>query len=100
MRFGEAGTSAFNFARSEFGRLRKAADAMPLPKPKPRAVCEHLIVSSIALERILAVPDTRPLPQNSPARSGDVVRIVVTDHQDRRPVEDILCTDEAYRIIY
>jgi len=40
---------------------------------------------------------TKDFPENSDARSGDVVRIVVTDHQDRRPVEDILCTDEAYR---
>jgi SAM-dependent methyltransferase len=29
-------------------------------------------------------------PENAAARSGDVVHIVVTDHQDRRPVEDIL----------
>jgi len=29
-----------------------------------------------------------------------VVRIIVTDHQDRRPVEDILCTDESYRAAY
>ena len=33
-------------------------------------------------------------------RSGDLVRIVVTDHQDRRPVEDILWTDESYRTVY
>lgn len=43
---------------------------------------------------------TRDFPENAAARSGDVVRIVVTDHQDRRPVEDILCTDEAYRAAY
>jgi hypothetical protein len=28
------------------------------------------------------------------------VRIVVTDHQDRRPVEDIFWTDESYRTVY
>jgi len=39
-------------------------------------------------------------PENADARSGDVVRIVVTDHQDRRPVEDILCTDESYRMLH
>jgi SAM-dependent methyltransferase len=38
--------------------------------------------------------------ENLAARSGDVVRIIVTDHQDRRPGEDILCTDEAYRMVY
>jgi SAM-dependent methyltransferase len=43
---------------------------------------------------------TRDFPENAAARSGDVVRIIVTDHQDRRPVEDILCTDESYREIY
>jgi SAM-dependent methyltransferase len=43
---------------------------------------------------------TKAFPENAHARSGDVVRIVVTDHRDARPVEDILCTDEAYRVIY
>jgi hypothetical protein len=43
---------------------------------------------------------TKDFPENASARSGDVVRIVVTDHQDRRPVEDILCTDESYREVY
>ena len=43
---------------------------------------------------------TKDFPENAVARSGDVVRIVVTDHQDRRPVEDILCTDESYRAVY
>jgi hypothetical protein len=28
------------------------------------------------------------------------VRIIVTDHQDRRPVEDILCGDEEYQALY
>ena len=40
---------------------------------------------------------TRDFPENAAARSGDVVRIVVTDHHDRRPVEDILWTEESYR---
>jgi hypothetical protein len=35
--------------------------------------------------------------QVSEARSGDVVFIIVTDHRDRRPVEDILRTDESYQ---
>jgi hypothetical protein len=42
----------------------------------------------------------RDFPENALARSGDVVRIVVTDYQDRRPVEDILWTDESYRAVY
>ena len=43
---------------------------------------------------------TKDFPENAVARSGDVVRIVVTDHQDRRPVEDILWTDESYQAVY
>ncbi|MFZ0774338.1 MAG: class I SAM-dependent methyltransferase [Candidatus Sulfotelmatobacter sp.] len=43
---------------------------------------------------------TRDFPENSAARSGDVVRIIVTDHEDRRPVEDIVWTDESYRAVY
>ena len=43
---------------------------------------------------------TKAFPENAHAESGDVVRIVVTDHQDSRPVEDIVCSDEAYQEIY
>jgi SAM-dependent methyltransferase len=43
---------------------------------------------------------TREFPENRAARSGDVVKIVMTDVTDRRPVEDVLCTDEAYREVY
>ena len=43
---------------------------------------------------------TRDFPENHQAQSGDVVRIVTTDHPDHRPVEDILCSDEEYRDIY
>ncbi|HZW95944.1 MAG TPA: hypothetical protein VFF64_23565 [Candidatus Eremiobacteraceae bacterium] len=43
---------------------------------------------------------TKDFPENAAAGSGDVVHIIVTDHQDRRPVEDILWTDESYRAVY
>jgi SAM-dependent methyltransferase len=43
---------------------------------------------------------TRPFPENHQARSGDLVRIVMLDVPDRRPVEDILTTDETYRGIF
>lgn len=43
---------------------------------------------------------TRDFPENHQARSGDIVRIITTDHPDGRPVEDILCADEEYREIY
>jgi SAM-dependent methyltransferase len=43
---------------------------------------------------------TKDFPENEAARSGDKVRIIVTDHADARPVEDILWTDEAYRQVF
>jgi SAM-dependent methyltransferase len=43
---------------------------------------------------------TRDFPENRHARSGDRVRIIITDVDDQRPVEDILWTDEAYREVY
>ncbi len=43
---------------------------------------------------------TVDFPENLAARSGDVVRIINTAVADRRPVEDILWTDEAWREVY
>jgi SAM-dependent methyltransferase len=43
---------------------------------------------------------TKDFPENSQARSGDIVKIVTTEIPDRRPTEDILFTDEAYRDVY
>jgi SAM-dependent methyltransferase len=43
---------------------------------------------------------TKDYPENRLAKSGDIVRIVTTDFPDRRPTEDILWTDEAYREVY
>jgi ubiquinone/menaquinone biosynthesis C-methylase UbiE len=43
---------------------------------------------------------TKEFPQNRFAKSGDKVRIIVTDHADPRPAEDILWTDEAYRQVF
>jgi SAM-dependent methyltransferase len=43
---------------------------------------------------------TKDFPENQLAKSGDKVRIIVTDHADARPVEDILWTEEAYREVF
>lgn len=43
---------------------------------------------------------TQAFPENRQARSGDRVRIVMLDVEDRRPVEDILWTDASYREVY
>lgn len=43
---------------------------------------------------------TRAFPENRNARSGDRVLIVMLDVEDRRPVEDILWSDEDYNEVY
>jgi SAM-dependent methyltransferase len=43
---------------------------------------------------------TRDFPENREAKSGDVVRIVMTDVTDRRPVEDVVCSKAAYLDVY
>lgn len=66
--------------------------------PRGRIV---IIVSDPAIYRHeWASFSTRDFPENHTARNGDTVRIVMLDVPDRRPVEDILCTPEAYRDIF
>jgi SAM-dependent methyltransferase len=43
---------------------------------------------------------TRDFPENRTAVSGDRVRIVMLDVPDRRPVQDVLHTDEDYRATF
>lgn len=43
---------------------------------------------------------TRDFPENLSAGSGDLVRVVMLDVPDRRPVEDIVCSDADYRRLY
>ena len=43
---------------------------------------------------------TRDFPENRSARSGDKVKIINTELEDKRPVEDVLWTDESYREVY
>ncbi len=43
---------------------------------------------------------TKDYPENRAARSGERVRIVMLDVEDRRPVEDIVWSDEDYSEVY
>ena len=43
---------------------------------------------------------TQDYPENRTAASGDKVKIVMLDVEDRRPVEDIIWTDEDYHEVY
>jgi ubiquinone/menaquinone biosynthesis C-methylase UbiE len=43
---------------------------------------------------------TKDFPENRKAKSGDKVRIIQTDTEDVRPVEDVLWTDEYYQVTF
>jgi SAM-dependent methyltransferase len=43
---------------------------------------------------------TKDFPENKKAKCGDKVKIIMTDVDDRRPVEDIVWPDEDYRKTY
>jgi SAM-dependent methyltransferase len=43
---------------------------------------------------------TKDFPENRDAKSGDIVRIIQSDIDDKRPVSDILWTEESYQETY
>jgi len=43
---------------------------------------------------------TKAFPENRQARDGDLVRIIMLDVPDQRPVEDVVCGDEHYRALF
>jgi len=43
---------------------------------------------------------TKDFPENRTARTGDKVKIIMTDVEDRRPVEDVLWMPEAYLEVF
>ncbi len=40
---------------------------------------------------------TKDFPENKHAKSGDKVRIIITEVEDKRPVEDVVWVDEYYQ---
>ena len=43
---------------------------------------------------------TKDFPENKKAKTGDIVKIIMTDVDDRRPVEDIFWTEEDYYTLF
>ncbi|NIM69122.1 MAG: methyltransferase domain-containing protein [Xanthomonadales bacterium] len=65
------------------------------------AGCIVNLVSSPAIYRHEWVSfSTRDFPDNHAAQSGDIVRVVMLDVEDSRPVEDVLWTHESYLDVY
>ena len=43
---------------------------------------------------------TKDFPENEHAKSGDKVKIIMKDVEDKRPVEDVIWSDEDYQEVY
>ncbi len=71
---------------------------------------KHLLAPGGRIVSLVSTPEiythewasfsTREFPENREARSGDLVRIVMTDVTDSRPVEDVVCSKASYSEIY
>ena len=63
--------------------------------------CLLLVVSSAEIYvNEWASFSTRDFSENRHARDGDPVRIIMLDVPDRRPVDDVFCTDAQYRRLF
>lgn len=60
----------------------------------------NLVSSPEIYTREWASFSTKDFPENKRAKSGDRVRIIQTDTEDKRPVEDILWSDIKYKEAY
>jgi SAM-dependent methyltransferase len=103
---GELAQASWDLVLSAFAFDNIAPDAKP---PLLRGVANLLAPSGIFVN-LVSSPEiylhewasfsTAAFPENRSAKSGDRVRCVITDIEDRRPVEDVVCSDEDYRKLY
>jgi SAM-dependent methyltransferase len=108
----ETGPTAFPEASCDLALAAFTFDNVPGRDTKVRllSALRRLLRPSGVLVNLVSSPDiychewasftTRDFPGNLEARSGDRVRIVMTDVPDHRPVEDILWAHEAYLECY
>ena len=60
----------------------------------------HLVSSSEIYKHEWASFSTKDFPENLIARTGDIVKCIMTDVEDRRPVEDVIWYDKDYRTVF
>jgi ubiquinone/menaquinone biosynthesis C-methylase UbiE len=79
-------------------KIRNMKEIKRLLKPGGKFV--NLVSSPDIYIHEWASFSTRDFPENRLAKSGDKVKIIMTDVDDNRPVEDVVWTDDAYRDVY
>lgn len=99
--------------RGSFSLIQSAFTFDNIPQPDKLRLFRDLrtlLTTDGILVNIVSAPEiylhewasftTKDFPENRDARSGDRVRIITTDFEDRSPAVDILCTHESYLEIY
>jgi len=76
-------------------KVRNLREMKRLLKTEGRGV--NLVSSPEIYTHEWASFSTKDFPENKHAKSGDKVRIIQTDIEDKRPVVDVVWTDESYR---
>jgi SAM-dependent methyltransferase len=66
----------------------------------PQGILVHIVSTPQIYWHEWSSFTTRDFPENRHAKTGDVVRIITTDFEDRTPCIDILFPDEAYRELF
>src|SRR5215468_9996933 len=107
------GSIASEFAPGSFDIILAAFtfDNMPTEtKAEVLSGLRILLAPSGCLLLIVSAPEiyvnewasfsTRDFPENRHASDGDRVHIIMLDVPDRRPVEDVFCTDAHYRRLF
>jgi SAM-dependent methyltransferase len=105
--FSEFGADAYDLALSVF-----TFDNIPTMEKKVRNFrgLRRLLKSEGRMVNVVSSPEiythewasfsTKDFPENKRAKSGDKVRIIQTDTEDKRPVEDVVWTDDSYQRTY
>ena len=79
-------------------KLKNFRELKRLLKREGRIV--NLVSSPEIYKHEWASFSTKDFPENRKARSGDKVKIIMTDVEDKRPVEDVVWSDKSYRAVF
>ncbi|HEY3383461.1 MAG TPA: class I SAM-dependent methyltransferase [Vicinamibacterales bacterium] len=111
-RVGDADLTALGGSRFDLVLSAFTFDNIPTREQKVALFRQlrTLLAERGAIVNVVSTPDiythewasfsTLDFPENWRARPGDVVRTIITDVGDRRPVDDVLWPDAWYREVY